>query len=505
MPTSSKTYDPPLLSESATQLAARMRRGEVSAVEVVDLFIARIQAVNPAINAMVADRFAAARADARAAAARYLTEDAATLPPFLGVPCSIKEAISLEGMPNTSGSHYRKGLKAPRDAVSVARMKAAGFIPLGVTNVPECCFGVESTNPVYGRTRNPHDLGRIAGGSSGGEAALIAARGAPLGIGSDLGGSIRMPAHFNGIFGHKPSAGVVPITGHYPFYETPAGSAEGPFAWTGARDMMVYNTIGPLARHAEDLMPVLRLLAGKDDFDACSTDMTFADPAALIWTGRKVFLLADPKIGRTQRASAAQRDGVERAGKYLESRGASVAHLPRAKLHNAFKMWASAVHAAKMPPLFAMLGGGNNPSVAAELLRIGLGAGRHSLPAMQFLIGERLYPLIFDKAGFLSELEDLRAELSGLMAGGGVLLMPTYPTVAPRHRTTIFTPFDSAFTGIANVLKMPATAIPMGVDAGGLPVGVQALSVWGRDDVTIATALALEEAFGGAPLPHGVP
>ncbi len=489
-----------LLSQSAVQLAALMRSGQVSPVAVVDAFIARIELVNPAINAVVADRFATARTEARAAEKAYAAKTG-DLPPFLGVPCTIKEAIALEGMPNTSGSFYRKGLNAPRDAVAVARMKAAGFIPLGVTNVPECCFGVESDNVVYGRTRNPHDLGRIAGGSSGGEAAIVSARGAPLGIGSDLGGSIRMPALFNGIFGHKPSAGLVPITGHFPFYHTEAGAAAGPFAWTGPRDTMAYNTIGPLASHAGDLMPVLRILSGKDDFDACCEDFRLEDPAQLSWRGRRVFLLADPDIARTQRTSPDQRAAVERAGRHLEERGAIASELPRGLLRNAFKIWAAALHAIKMPALHEMMGGGKKPFVTLELARLGAGGGRHTLPSLQYQVGERLYPLIFDKPKFVAELVSLTAELTKLMEGGGLLLMPTYPTVAPRHYAPMLTPFNPAYTAIVNVLKMPATAIPMGVDARGLPLGVQALSVRGRDDVTIAAALALEEGFGGAP--HG--
>lgn len=501
MATSSKT----ILGESAVDLAAMMRQGEVSPVAVVDAFIARIEAVNPVINALVGERFDAARNEARAAEARYSAakKKAKTdLPPFLGVPCSIKEAICVEGLPNTSGSHYRRGLTAPRDAAVVTRMKAAGFIPLGVTNTPDCCYGVESANVVHGRTRNPHDLKRIPGGSSGGEGALIAAGGTPLGIGSDLGGSIRMPAHFNGIFGHKPSGGLVPFTDHFPFYKAATGDVGGPFAWTGSRQAMTYNTIGPLARHAQDLMPVLRVLSGRDDFDASCEDMHLEELAHGDWRGRRVFLLADPFIARTQRASSDQRLAVARAGQHFAERGAVVRDLPRTKLRDAFRLWVAAMHDAQMPPLDEILAGGNRPSVIGELLRWSSGKGRHTLTTLVYLIGERLQPSMINTKKFMAELESLTVELNDLLKGGGLLLMPTYPTAAPKHYAALLTPFDPMYTGIVNALRMPATAIPMGSNARGLPLGVQAISARGRDDVTIAAAIALEEAFGGSLWPE---
>src|SRR5262245_58857220 len=177
-----------LLSVSATELASRIRRRELSSLEVVDAHIAHLQRHNPVLNAVVCDRFDAARDEARAADARCAA--GADLPPLHGVPCTIKESFALTGMPNTSGLVARKGLLSTADATAVRKVRAAGAIPLGVTNVSELCMWMESHNNVYGRTNNPYDPGRIVGGSSGGEGAAIGAGGSPFGVGSDVGGSI---------------------------------------------------------------------------------------------------------------------------------------------------------------------------------------------------------------------------------------------------------------------------------------------------------------------------
>jgi fatty acid amide hydrolase 2 len=196
-----------LLTTSVRELARRVRSRTLSSLELVDAHIAQIERVNPVLNAVVRERFEEARVEARRADARQARGD--DLPPLHGVPCTIKEAFALTGMPNTSGLLARKGFLATEDAAAVAKLRAAGAIPLGVTNVSELCMWLESNNRVYGRTNNPYDPARIAGGSSGGEGAIVAAGASPFGLGSDVGGSIRLPAFFNGIFGHKPSGGPV--------------------------------------------------------------------------------------------------------------------------------------------------------------------------------------------------------------------------------------------------------------------------------------------------------
>ena len=243
-----------LTERSALELAAAIRERKLTAREVVDAHIALIEERNAAVNALVATRFDAARAEAdeadRLLGSRRGRKDP---PPLLGVPCTIKESFAVAGMPHTSGSVARRELVAERSATAVERLVAAGAIPLGVTNTSELTLWIESDNRVWGRTNSAYDPGRTAGGSSGGEGAAIGSGFAPFGLGTDIGGSIRLPAFFNGVFGHKPSGALVPHTGHYPF--------------PNDRGSFLLGS-GPLARRAEDLMPLLRTIAGPDGIDS---------------------------------------------------------------------------------------------------------------------------------------------------------------------------------------------------------------------------------------------
>ena len=230
----------PLTERSATDLAHAIRTRETSSRDVVEAHIERIEYMQERINAVVVDRFDAARADADAADALVAaTADLDELPPFLGVPCTIKESIAMAGMPNCAGLVSRNEYRSTENAPTVQRMIDAGAIPLGVTNTPELCLWIETENRQYGRTNNAYSADRTAGGSSGGEGAVVGSGGSPLGLGADIGGSIRLPAFFNGIFGMKPSPGVVPSTGQFPTTHTEI-----------AAQML---TIGPIVRRAEDL------------------------------------------------------------------------------------------------------------------------------------------------------------------------------------------------------------------------------------------------------------
>ena len=266
----------PITERSATSLAAGIRSGELRAADVVDAHIRRLEAFAPRINALVADRFTAARAEAAAVDARV--RDAApgeTLPPLLGVPFTVKESIALDGMSHSGGLVARLEVRAEQTAPPTARLIAAGAIPLGVTNTSELTLWIESVNRAHGRTRNPYDPRRAAGGSSGGEGAAVGSGGSPFGIGSDIGGSIRIPSLFCGVFGHKPSSGLVPTSGNYP------PSAEGNSPLLG---------IGPIARRAEDLIAVLRIIAGPDAGDPTAREMEIGDPAAVSLAGLRVVI-----------------------------------------------------------------------------------------------------------------------------------------------------------------------------------------------------------------------
>jgi fatty acid amide hydrolase 2 len=485
----------PLLLLSATRLAALIRGGEVSSAEVVEAHIRHVERVNPALNAVVADRFEAARAEARAADARIGGE---ALPPFLGVPCSIKESFAVAGMPHTAGLVARAGVLATEDATTVARMRAAGFIALGVTNVSELCMWMESSNRVYGRTSNPYDLRRTPGGSSGGEGAVVGVGGAPVGLGADIGGSIRMPAFFCGVFGHKPSGGLVPNTGQFPL---PAGAT------------LRYVTAGPLARRAEDLMPVLRVLAGPDGLDPSCAAMRLGDTDAVDIAAMTVLTVEHDGV---RAVSPDLRAAQRRAADALARLGAQVRSAELDRLGRAHEIWAAMVEAgnegAGCPPdlhghagrtFSELLGGGRPIRAGREIVRWALRRSPHTLPALVLALLERVTKLAPRRMRRAIELgQELRAEIEELLGERGVLLYPPHPVPAPGHGRPLLSPFRWAYTGIFNVLEMPVTQVPLGLNAEGVPLGVQVAAAPGNDHLTIGTAQRLEEAFGGwAPPP----
>ncbi len=480
-----------LLTLSALELARRMRARSISPVAVVDAHIRWLQRVNPSLNAVVADRYDAARAEALAAEARLAAGgDATVLPALLGVPFTVKEMVSLEGMPHTFGSRMRAGRRAVSDAVVIHRLRQAGAIPLGVTNVPEWGFWFETDNLIYGRTRNPYDPARISGGSSGGEAAAVGAGGVPFGIGSDIGGSVRMPAAFCGVFGHKPSNGLLPLTGHYPVY------AEGPDA--GLPGRIPWLTLGPIARSAEDLMPLLRIMAGPDGVDPNAEAMPLGDPAAVSWRGRRVLVLEDPLIDRAARAHAEVRGAVAAAARALAARGAALEPMPRDFFRRGLRCWFGALRSTAPRAVGPLLGGDRALNLPLEFLRLAAGRARFTFPALMFALMDTA-PFLTDAAAQLLAREGRRLaeSLERRLGEDGVLLLPVHPRAAPRHRAPYFRPFDFAYTAIMNLARVPATAIPAGLNRAGLPLAVQVAARRGNDHLTIAAALALEADLGG--------
>lgn len=475
----------PLILLSGTELARRIRAREVRSLEAVDAHIAQIERVNPRLNAMVAERFDAAREEARRADALLAsTPDPAALPPFHGVPCSIKECFALTGMPQTSGLVARKGYLAADDATAVARLRAAGAIPLGVTNVSELCMWMESNNRVYGRSNNPYDPRRTVGGSSGGEGAIVGAGGAPFGLGSDVGGSIRMPAFFNGVFGHKPTGGLVPNSGQFPLAQ-------------GATQR--YCTTGPLARRAEDLMPLLRILAGPDGLEAGCIAWPLGDPDSVRLDGLRVVSIEDNglipvsnELRQTQRRVAAA----------LADRGARVEweHVPRLK--QSLEIWSAMLASSEGGDFATMLGNGVPVNAFLELVKWGFGRSAHTLPAIMLALLENVPKWTPVRTQRLVALgAELRAELVKLIGPNGVLLYPPYASVAPRHAFPLAPPVCWAYTAILNVMELPVTQVPLGLDPDGVPLGIQVAAVHGNDHVTIAVARELERAFGGWVVP----
>ncbi len=470
---------------SALSLAAAIRAGEVSSRDVVEAHIARLEAVQPRINALAADRFAAAREEADAADRRVAEADGdERLPPLLGVPCTVKESIALAGMPNCAGLLARRDHRAVESAPVAARLVGAGAIPLGVTNTSEMTMWIESQNFVYGRTSNAYDPSRAAGGSSGGEGAAVGSGGSPIGLGTDIGGSIRIPAFFNGVFGHKPTAWVVPNTGNFP-------TAEG--------EVTRLLAAGPLARRAEDLMPVLRAIAGPDGIDPYCREVELGDPADVRLDGLGVIVSEEASWVPARREL---RDARERAADALAAAGARVRHVPLRSMRRALELYLAALQSGATQGFRQMLEAEVGAAGRLALRRVGWGAvrrrGPHTLPTVILLATESLFartpPGRTRRA--LAAGKALSREVEAVI-GDGVLLHPPHARVAPRHGRTVGRGWVVTPTAVFNLLGVPVTQVPMGLNAAGLPLGVQVAAGWDRDHVAIAAALELERAFGG--------
>lgn len=469
-----------LTERSAVDLARAIRGGETSSRDVVEAHIEQIQRTHERVNALVVDRFDAARSEADAADALVAaTNEPDSLPPLLGVPCTIKEAIAMAGMPNCAGLVSRSSFRATESAPTVQRMIDAGAIPLGVTNTPELCLWIETENRHYGRTHNAYDRTRTAGGSSGGEGAVVGSGGSPLGLAADIAGSIRLPAFFNGVFGLKPSPGLVPNTGQFPMPTTETGA--------------FMLTIGPIARRAEDLMPMLRVIAGPDGVDPYARDMPIGDPADVPMRGLRVLLSEDTSYVQVSKEVRAAR---LLAAETLEAAGAKLEVVPLRSMRRALELYLAVLKVETGVSVKDLLvaEGSDRVTLRAALRR----KGPHTRAMRLLLFSEwmtgklpqkRLRKSAAARLAFMREITDA--------IGDGVLLHPSHPRVAPRHGQTIGKPWLLTSTAIFNLVGTPVAQIPLGLNERGLPLGVQAVAGPGRDHAAVAVALELERAHGG--------
>src|SRR5271165_6128415 len=304
---------------SIAQTLDLYRQKELSPVEVITAHLERIQKLQPKLNAFV--HLDAESALARARNAESSLSRNEQLKPLAGIPLTIKSCIDVAGWPCPAGSFLRKAYVPTTDATLVARLEAAGAILLGNTNTPEFLMAYETNNRVSGKTSNPWRLEYSSGGSSGGEAAAIASGCSMGGVGSDGGGSIRVPAHFCGICGLKPTPGRIAATGHYP-------PGAGAFGWIGV--------VGPMARTAADVRALFAVMAGADPGDALSAPVPVREIVADELRGLRVGILEGPALGTATPETLA---AVERAGKLLEEQGFPVEHFPLEGLDRALELW----------------------------------------------------------------------------------------------------------------------------------------------------------------------
>lgn len=459
----------------ATEQVARVRRGELSAAELVRAHIERAGAMQAPLNALVtldAERALAAARRADEAPSR------GTAPgPLHGLPLTVKSCINVAGLRCAAGSRLRAGLVAGSDAPLVARLRAAGAVILGTTNTPELLMAWETDNALHGRTNHPLDPARTPGGSSGGEAAAIAAGCSAGGVGSDGGGSIRGPAHFTGICGLKPTPGRIPATGHFP----PSG---GPFALTGV--------VGPMARTAADVELLFRVLAGPDPGDVMSAPVPLREWTEAEIRATRIGFFEDD--GRTP-VTPETRVAVRRAAGALERDGFRVEPFRPAMLEAARQAWR----------VFFI-------SMGARAVREFAGARVAELsPTLRgFLeIADREPPLTLERlAGAWFERDRVRAELAAAMEDFPVLLCPVCAIPAFRHGERAWE-VEAATVGYLhperdvwsytewfNLTGNPAAVVPAGRSAEGLPIGVQIVGRPWEEERVLAVARALEAALG---------
>ena len=427
-----------LTSATAGDLASLIAEREVSAHEVVEAHLRRIDAVNGAINAVV-------QVDGDRAVVRARQADAALghgerWGPLHGVPFTVKDNIAAAGITMAIGVRERARIVAGEDATVVARLKAAGAILLGKTNCPPWGGGIETDNELYGRTSNPYDLTRTPGGSSGGEAAIIAAQGSPCGLGTDSGASVRLPAHFCGLASIKPSAGRVPLTGVL--------DDEGQLGTLGDPR----TQIGVLARSVPDVALLLDLIAGPDGRDGGVAPAPLGDPADVDLRELRVAVQVDNEHHAATAETAAT---LEQAAAALRAAGATVedARLPVGGHELTIEVWRSY--------------GGN-------------------------MSADQLWRL-------LRRWDAFRSQMLQFVERYSLLLCPVFPGAARRHGTmNVPGQIDpTSFTTPHSLTGWPAATVRCGTSADGLPIDVQLVARPWRDDVALAAALRLEQDLGG--------
>ncbi len=458
---------------SAREIAAQIRRKEVSPVEVARAHLDRIERLNPGLNAFVDCNPETVLAQAWEAEKAVLRRDKGELGPLHGVPVSIKSSIDVAGHRCEAGTRLRAGYIAAEDAPLVARLRSAGAVILGVTNTPEMLMAWETDNLLYGRTNNPWDLTRTSGGSSGGEATAIAAGLSAGGVGSDGGGSIRVPAHFCGICGLKPTPGRIPSTGHYP-------KAGGPFALIGV--------VGPMARTVEDVQTMFEVMAGSDDGDPCAAPAPIRKIQETAMRAITIGFFEDD--GRTP-VTPETRSAVSRAASRLSSCGVRVEPFRPEGLEEARQLWWEFFGRAGGMILGPMLRG--HESELCPILRE-FQAWTNALPAHT---GESLL------AAWLGR-DAVRGKILLQMRRYPVLICPTAAIPAFRHgerewqvegKTVKY--LDAwSYCEWFNLLGFPAAVVPMGYSEEGLPIGVQIVGRPWQEEVVLAVAAKLEKERG---------
>ncbi|XP_017856358.1 PREDICTED: fatty-acid amide hydrolase 2-B [Drosophila arizonae] len=482
----------PLLLKSVLELVTALRRGQLTSQQLVEVYIERVREVNPSLNAVIEDRFEEALLEAKHAdsliAEASLDYDRVALftrYPLLGIPFSVKESCGVKGLSYAVGSVLRKGMKAPRDGDVVELVRAAGAIPLLVSATPEFCMSFETNTVANGRCRNPYDLTRTSGGSSGGEGALNGAGASLFGIGSDIAGSIRLPAMFCGVFGHKPTGGLTSIKGHFPYSLVD-------------ENLPNYLQLGPITRFARDMPLLLEIMAGDNKHKLKMNEPVPLNELKIYYSYGYPGLngLTHPYVADDIKLT------IVRALTCLGKAGIESTQLDLSFLDNIFELVIVALVDLKGLPSIITQQAGRPPNMRLLVLEMFNSIIGHSLFTKEALFLElmqRLNGMISTNKmqQYRDEVARIKTHLTELLGDRGVLFLPTFHSTALNFHTSLFniTGIDSLL--LFNVLGFPATHIPMGLSLAGTPVGFQVIAAPYQDKLCLQIAAELEAAFLG--------
>lgn len=475
---------------SATDLAASIRAKKVTSVELTEAYRTRIATHNPALNAVIYTDWDRALEQARARDAHLLRGEACG--PLHGVPMTIKEAFDIAGMPTTWGTTELANNIPTRNAVGVDRLLAAGAVIMGKTNVPRLVADHQTFNPVYGRTNNPWNLDRTPSGSSGGAAAALAAGLTGLELGSDIGGSIRQPAHCCGIYGHKPTLGLCPTRGH----DMPGDLAP--------LDMCV---IGPLARSAGDLDLGLSILADPDSVDAAAWRLELPQAPERKWSDWRIGILLDDDAAPVD---AEVQASIQSLADFLAARGAKVADRvrPIQDSHAAFSLYTRLLRSATTIHLA-------DDEIEKSLKEVNLLAadatgyiadtahGRTMSHRSWLRANEARYRFKREWEAFFGNYDLLLCPAACRAASPHDEITPRQERMASISGRLLPGTNDLFWAGLTSMAFLPSTVAPIGATRDGLPIGVQIVGRWYDDRTTIAFARLLEREFRAFVPPPG--
>ncbi|XP_070504292.1 fatty-acid amide hydrolase 2 isoform X1 [Chironomus tepperi] len=473
------------ITKSAVEIAELIRQQDISSYQVVNAYINRIIETNPVLNAVLDGPFLEALDEAQAIDERIsqgiISDEEFSQKPFLGVPFTTKDSTAVSGKLHTLGISARKTYKAKEDAECVRLMKEAGAIIIATTSIPEINRWQETRNNLIGQTNNPYDLRRTVGGSSGGEGALISSCGSCFGLGTDIGGSIRMPAYYCGIFGHKPTSGIV--------------NTRGCTLRTGTeKNTMV--VAGPMTRYAMDLKPILEVLVGPKNANILKLNEN-VDVKKL-----RYFYCLDSGDLRCSGLCSNTRDTINKVVSHFHNlTGTDVQQVKLKGLEYTSKLWRYWM--TQEPADFGyLLGNSKKLNPLVELTKKIAGQSEYTMASIFSLIDGILPKEKAEKMKALTE--ELIQEVEELLGDDGVLIYPSYTYPAPFHYVPFLQIYNFGYWAIMNVLHLPATQIPMGLNSDGLPMGIQIAATKNRDRHCLAVAEELDRQFGGWKAPFNI-